>query len=193
MPTADPTRPPNDEKLRELILFVARRSERDERFGATKLNKLLFFADFLAYVKLGSSITGQEYQKLPNGPAPRRLLPLAKQMEANGAFAWAERSYHGRSQRVPIALREPDLSSFSADEIAIVTEVLQTHWERNARGVSDLSHQFRGWQLAQEGETIPYQMALVRFVKPRRKDIAKAIEIKEELAALKRECAAKND
>jgi hypothetical protein len=193
MRTADPTREPNDAKLRELILYIARRSERDERFGATKLNKLLFFADFLAYVKLGSSITGQEYQKLPNGPAPRRLLPITKQMESSREFAWADRNYHGRAQRVPVALREPDFGGFSADEIAVVAEVLQTHWDKNARGVSDLSHQFRGWQLAEEGESIPYQMALVQFAKPRRKDVEKALRAKDEIAALKRELSATND
>jgi hypothetical protein len=29
-----------------------------------KLNKLLFFSDFTAYLLFGESITGQEYQKL---------------------------------------------------------------------------------------------------------------------------------
>jgi hypothetical protein len=40
---------PDDEKLRELILYVSTLSKDDDNFGATKLNKLLFYADFLAY------------------------------------------------------------------------------------------------------------------------------------------------
>jgi len=50
-----------DKRLRELILLIATRSEGDEPFGAVKLNKLLFYADFFAYVKFGESITGQEW------------------------------------------------------------------------------------------------------------------------------------
>jgi hypothetical protein len=57
-------------------LLIATRSEGDEPFGAVKLNKLLFYADFFAYVKFGECITGQEYQKLAQGPAPRRMLPV---------------------------------------------------------------------------------------------------------------------
>jgi hypothetical protein len=60
-------------RLRELILYIAARCERDPRFGATKLNKILLFADFLAYFRRRRPITGVEYMRLPNGPAPRRL------------------------------------------------------------------------------------------------------------------------
>ena len=73
---------PDDEKFKELVLYIARKSECDPRFGATKLNKLLFFSDFLAFKRLGSPITGQTYFKLDHGPAPRRMLPLKERMQA---------------------------------------------------------------------------------------------------------------
>src|ERR1035437_1475045 len=62
---------PNDDKLRELVLYIATASEGDEPFGKVKLNKILFFADFEAYRRFVRSITGHEYQKLAQGPAPR--------------------------------------------------------------------------------------------------------------------------
>ena len=49
---------PNDAKLRELILYVAERCENDPDFGALKLNKILFNADFIAYALTGKAITG---------------------------------------------------------------------------------------------------------------------------------------
>ena len=70
---------PDDAKLEELIILIASRSEDDPRFGSTKLNKLLFFADFLAYVKRGEAITNHVYMRLPNGPAPRAMLPITNQ------------------------------------------------------------------------------------------------------------------
>jgi hypothetical protein len=39
----------NDEKLSELILLISEWSQSDPRFGAIKLNKLLFHCDFSAY------------------------------------------------------------------------------------------------------------------------------------------------
>ena len=48
----------DDRKMKELILYLAARSEDDPRFSSTKLNKLLFYCDFTAYRQLGRSITG---------------------------------------------------------------------------------------------------------------------------------------
>src|SRR2546425_884388 len=77
-----PTLQQGDEKLAEMILHIAQLSEGDEPFGATKLNKILFYCDFLSYLYHGKPITGQEYQKLPNGPAPRRLVPVLQYLES---------------------------------------------------------------------------------------------------------------
>ena len=74
----------NVEKLRELVLYIAEQSECDSAFGMTKLNKLLFFSDFQAYLSTGNAITGEEYQKLPNGPAPRKILPVMQSMQDGG-------------------------------------------------------------------------------------------------------------
>lgn len=40
-----------DRRLAELILYIAEKCERDPNFGATKLNKILTFADFSAYLR----------------------------------------------------------------------------------------------------------------------------------------------
>jgi hypothetical protein len=184
----DPSREPDDTKLRELILFIAERSAGDELFGSTKLNKLLFFADFLAFVKLGSSITGHAYQRLPNGPAPKQMLPIMKGMVSDRELAIQKRDFYGRTQNVPVALRPSRLKDFSADEIAVVTEVLDLLQRKNAKGISSLSHEFEGWKLAKENELIPYQTALVHFKKPRKCDIQKALDMSEELAALQKDC-----
>jgi hypothetical protein len=179
--------PPNDAKLKELILFVASRSQDDPRFGSTKLNKLLFFADFLAYVKLGKAITNHPYMRLPNGPAPKAMVPIVKQMVRAQSLAIQDRDHYGKTQKVPIALREADLSLFSSAEIAVVTDVLDACRKKNAKGISSLSHKFAGWKLAKDRETIPYEVALVQFKKPRKQDIEKALAMRVELASLRRE------
>lgn len=184
---ADQPPTPNDAKLRELIVFIASRSQNDPHFGSTKLNKLLFFADFLAYGKLGEAITNHQYMRLPNGPAPRRMKPILDEMVAAGVLAIQERDCYGRTQKVPLALREADVTLFSSSEIAIVTEVLDAFWHKNAKGISSLSHKFDGWKLAKDRETIPYEVALVEFKKPRKVDIKKALAIRGELASLRRE------
>jgi hypothetical protein len=58
-----------------------------------------------------------------------------------------------------VPLREPDLSVFDADELATIDNVLSDLAGLTAKQVSDLSHEERGWILAEERETIPYFMA----------------------------------
>ena len=149
------------DKLRELVLYICTASESDEAFGSVKLNKLLFYSDFLSYLENGTPITGQEYFKLEHGPAPRLMRPLIDDMKANEQLAIAERSYYGRQQKKPVALREADLTKFSAQEIAVVDQVLRAFQDHNGKELSELSHNFAGWQLAEEGETIPYSSALL--------------------------------
>jgi hypothetical protein len=61
---------PDEKKLAELIVYVAGNIQDDATGGATKINKIVFYADFAAVRSQGYPITGVEYQKLENGPAP---------------------------------------------------------------------------------------------------------------------------
>lgn len=179
---------PDDDKLRQLILYICERSEGDPGFGAVKLNKLLFLADFLAYLRYGQAVTGQEYQALRQGPAPRRMLPIMREMHEAGEIAVRERDFYGRRQRRAFALKEPDLSRFSAQEIDLVDRILHDWWGANAAQVSERSHQFVGWQLAGEGEVIPYNVTLIDNREPtlQEREIGRALE------SIARECLARH-
>ncbi len=115
------------------------------------------------------------------------MKPVVDQMVVERTLAIQDRDRYGRMQKVPIALRDADLTRFSSDEIAIVTDVLAGLRKKNARGISSLSHRFAGWKLAKDRETIPYEVALVEFRKPRKEDIEKALAMRSELVTLRRE------
>jgi hypothetical protein len=157
---------PNDAKLRELILLISDWCQADPKFGAIKLNKLLFHADFSAFLTYGEPITGQEYFALPQGPAPRRLKPLTEKMKKSEELAYQDVSYFGRIQKRPIALRSPDLTVFSAIEIDLVRKTVERFWKLSATEISDQSHLFLGWKTARLHETIPYNTALVSRREP---------------------------
>lgn len=152
---------PNEDKFRELLLFIARRSEGDPRFGAIKLNKLMFYSDFLAYLKFGKPITGQEYFALENGPAPRYLVRVREQMVRSKEIAISRKAtLSGVHERV-LALRDPDPNKFEPAEIDLITQVLEMCKGHSGTELSELSHRFAGWKLAGQKETIPYEVALV--------------------------------
>ena len=146
------------EKFKELILYIAQESEFDPNFGATKLNKILFFCDFLAYRAHGRSISGQRYFKLPYGPAPRALKPALNELVAEEACIEIERGHFGHPQKRIIVRREANLEAFfTATEVALVASVIRALWDNSAQEVSELSHHFIGWQVAELHEDIPFE------------------------------------
>jgi uncharacterized phage-associated protein len=150
-----------DRKLRELILYLSILSEGDEFFGATKLNKLLFYIDFLAFRSTGKAVTEQEYQALPQGPAPRRLLRAMETLKDNHSLVVRLEPIYDYVQKRPMALRRADLSCFAPEEIDLINKVVKSLRRMTATQVSDISHEFLGWHLAEVNETIPYSVALL--------------------------------
>lgn len=158
------------------MLYVAQRSQFDPNFGSTKLNKILFYADFCAFARKGKPITGAEYVKREFGPTPRRLLPVREQLEEQKSAVVQNASVLGKEQQRLVALRPPDLSSFTADDIALVDEVIEYLRDKNAKEVSELSHN-RIWRVARMGEAIPYEAVFVSDDNPTEADIEKGKEL----------------
>jgi len=151
----------NETKFTELLLDVAARLRTDRAGGATKVNKVMFFADFAHVRRFGAPITGADYQKLPQGPAPRQLKPVRDALVAAGAAKVEREEFLGYELHRLVPLREADLSVFTDAELETIVQVLADLDGLNARQVSDLSHEEAGWRLVEEGEVIPYEAALV--------------------------------
>lgn len=151
----------NREKFKELVVYVSRQCEDDPTFGAIKLNKVLYYADFAAFRSLHRPITGASYRRLREGPAPREFLDVRRELIDSGDASVEYRDYFtGRQHRLVISeAREPDLQRFSNDEIALVDSIIRFFHGKTAREVSDFSHQEPGWVLTDDGEDIPYETA----------------------------------
>lgn len=144
------------EKLANLIIYIAAKCQMDDAFGATKLNKILFTADFVAHGAWGRSISGATYRKLKNGPVPHELPIVRNRLERESKIVIQERSYFGRTQKRIIPMITPDLSIFTAEEIQLVDQVIAATGPLNGTQLSEWSHTLRPWLSARDGETIPY-------------------------------------
>ena len=153
----------SERKFAELVLYVAERLRDDRAGGATKLNKVLFFAEFTHLRRHRAVISGCEFQKLVHGPAPRQLLPVRRRMIAAGEAELVTEDFLGRPQQRLVPQRPADRSVFTADELASIDDVLDQLASMTGTQVSDLSHQEPGWRLTEVGETIPYSTAFLDF------------------------------
>ena len=145
-----------DERLRQMILYIAEKCEDDATFGAIKLNKILWAADFQSYARFREPVTGVEYMRLPNGPAPKRMLPVKQKMKEDQVIAERQKQRYGYVQHRVTPLREADLSEFSGRDISVVDDVIREMWGETAKDVSDRSHDL-AWKIAANKERIPYQ------------------------------------
>ena len=167
----------SDRRLGELMLYIADRCSGDRYLGAIKLNKLLYFADFIAFAHRGQSITQAEYMSLPLGPVPRRLKYVRENMQADGSLTTRESSVYKHTQKRIVPLRDADLGVFDGWEIALVDELIDLCEGQSAHDMSELSHD-RVWEIAGiDRGPIPYEAVFISLQTPTPYDIAKSHEL----------------
>lgn len=153
----------NQAKFKDLLLYAAEELGDDPTFGETKLNKVLFFADFEAYKMLGKPITGAEYQKNKFGPTARLYTVLRDDLIRMNQLRVERRTVVDHVQDVvqPHDIK-PNLSQFTKAELEIVRAVIEEMRGYTNTEASDKSHErSAGWLARDLGETIPYSSALI--------------------------------
>ena len=121
----------------------------------TKLNKLLFYADFKHFQHYTVSITGASYVHVPFGPAPDNFSGYFAAMASQGTIEFIEEDIGEKIKSID----EPDLTLFSTTELEVMRSVKE-HFEGWYAGeVSDLSHKELGYVQTKNGEKISYRYA----------------------------------
>ena len=143
-------------KFNELIVYIAKRLGPEAALGRVKLAKLLMWSDFGAFARYGESITGATYEKWEHGHLPRELLLAQRDLEDSEQIATEEEDYYGKKLKHVKARRDPDMSGFSEDELAVIEGTIRRYGYESATYLSDLSHHEVGWRLANWKEVIPY-------------------------------------
>ncbi|HVH77623.1 MAG TPA: Panacea domain-containing protein [Stellaceae bacterium] len=145
--------------MRQLILYVAGRCAGAEFFGAVKLNKILWKADFDSYAERGVPVTGREYQRLELGPAPKEMAPLHRDMVEAGQIRVEVRKFTNEiEEHRTIALAEPDLSKFNDEDLRFVENSIRYYWNLTGRETSDDSHG-AAWKTHYNGDTLFYELS----------------------------------
>jgi hypothetical protein len=149
-------------RLQELMLYIAKKCSSHSKFGGTKHNKILWFADFNAYRLFGKPITGARYWRQDYGPVASRFMQAKNKLISDKRAKPEVCIFPGfNPQRRIIALDEPNLDLFSAKEIALVDQIIDELKELSVDEVSKLSHG-RAWKAAMHDYTdIPYEAAFV--------------------------------
>jgi putative zinc finger/helix-turn-helix YgiT family protein len=125
----------------------------------TKLNKLLFYADFKHFKEYTVSITGARYARVPFGPAPDGYDLYYPVLIRQGALGIEELVFPQYTGEKLVAVSEPNLNNFSESELRILASVKEYFASHNASEISNYSHQEKGYQDTETGELISYSYA----------------------------------
>ena len=145
-------RPFSFEKLAAMTAYIAHRGR---SIYKTKLNKLLFYSDFVHYRIHGSSISGARYVHLPYGPVPDRYEGMLSKLAAADTI-WYER--RGDYQLIK-GWNDPLIDVLGNEERGTLDWVLGRLGSMSSSELTRQSHRERGYRSTKLGEPIAYAYA----------------------------------
>ena len=146
--------PQSTARLKNLLLYII---EQMGEVFQTKMNKVLFYIDFLSYRERGMAISGLAYNAIEFGPVPLRWDRV---YSAFDEIVPESRLVHEQESTALTASTEADMTSFTDQERAIIDTVCAKMKDLSAHDISELSHNEPAWQRhLHQVETIPYEEA----------------------------------
>jgi putative zinc finger/helix-turn-helix YgiT family protein len=144
------------QKLFNSMVFFCK----DKSIPKTKLNKLMFYADFKHFKDYSISITGTQYAHLPYGPAPHHYEHyVAALHDDEKSITIEEVQFNEYTGEFLLATKEPILTIFSTTELKILAMVKEYFADFTAKRISEVSHQEKGYLETRNGELISYEYA----------------------------------
>jgi hypothetical protein len=129
-----------NDKLAVAAHYVIARLPPD-RLGVVKLNKILWFADCRHFSRHGKTITGRDsYVRKDEGPCAVGLEAALSALRTDGDIVERRVPAINFTRRELYAQSEPDLSSFTAQEIDTLLSVALEIAPLTASEASELSH-----------------------------------------------------
>lgn len=110
----------------------------------TKMNKLLFYTDFLSYKSFGYGMSGLAYQALQYGPVPIRWDRVYSLMD--GIYPEMVEFNSGLCGTQLCSTLSPDMDYLTEEEIGLLDAVIDKFKESSASCISELSHDEEAWK-----------------------------------------------
>lgn len=144
------------ERLKNMVLYLA-----EDSVWKTKLNKLLWYADFLAYRRHACSLSGLAYQRYTHGPMPFHANSMLDALSDEDVIELEETSFSNGTEGTQIRpIKVTDLSAFTEREVDVLKFVRDFFHNYSSGAISDYSHKEKAWLEVPQSEVIPYGYAL---------------------------------
>lgn len=152
-------RNPNFEKFTEMVVFF---SEKMEPFK-TKMNKLLFYADFLMFKQSCFSISGVRYVAIDMGPVPHNFQSIFEYLSNNDyidiLYTQFPQGYTG--EKFKSRKDKPfNYKLFTEIELSVLNKVVEMFKDSSTTSIIEISHLEEAWKKNEkEKNAISYNYA----------------------------------
>lgn len=137
-------RKPNADKLTQMVLFFA---EKVKPFK-TKMNKLLFYADFLYFRDNALSISGMQYVAINHGPVPDNFQSIFEYLSNEGFIVREAQKFPSGKEGTIFTTstnHKFDASLFTEAELQTLNSVADTFQSSSATDITEISHLEQAW------------------------------------------------
>lgn len=139
-------------KLFSMILFFCK-----EATYKTKLNKMIFYADFKHFKEYTVSISGTRYARIPLGPVPDKYGYYLATLTEQGQLELEEVPFpNGTIGEKLVSKEKADLSLFSESELEVLVAIKKHFKDFKAGEMVEFSHKERGYKETPNGAYISY-------------------------------------
>lgn len=138
-------RNPDFEKFSGMVIFFAQKLQPFK----TKINKLLFYADFLMFKRSCFSISGVQYRAIDMGPVPNNFQSIFEYLGNTGKIEIHYKQFSDGGEGAQFKSRkdhpfQPVL--FSDAEMEVLNKVAATFKNTSTHDMIQLSHLEEGWK-----------------------------------------------
>ncbi len=144
---------PSMQKLTEMVVFFAN----SVKPMKTKLNKLLFYADFLKYRQTGFSMSGMKYRAIQRGPVLEKFNSIFEYLAAKGACIVSDVDFGDEivgEQFLANPDRTMEAALLSQSDLDILEELARKFENTSTRSIVDLSHREKAWLDNEQARTL---------------------------------------
>jgi len=137
-------RKPDINKFSEMVLFFSEKLKP----WKTKLNKLLFYADFTNFSLYGNSMSGAIYRAIPMGPVPDRFQGIYEYLANEKIVDIISTCFSDGGlgeQFLPTKGKSFNKELFSERELAVLNRVAERFRETSTNEIIGISHTEKAW------------------------------------------------
>ena len=114
----------DNEKFKELIIYILNKIASHPEFNEQTLHKILFLIDFEHYETYNKHFTGETYLRRKNGPYPRDYKLIIPEMIKSQEITRIEDEHFVFPFIKYLPLRKPELEKFNGIELKTIESVL---------------------------------------------------------------------